>query len=396
MKLLHVISSINPASGGPIEGIIQQNATMLRFGVTREAVTLDVPEAPYLKKIPFAVYALGVTPGVGQTKRLISRYGYSPKLIPWLLENANKYDCIIVNGIWNYAAFSASVAFRYLKPRYFVFTHGMLDPWFRVNYPFKHIFKQISWLFVEGPLLKHARAVLFTSEDELQFAHNAYWGYRGYHERVVGYGIAAPPALSPDQISAFRSMVPALGGRPYLFFLSRIHPKKGCDILINAFACVAHENSDIDLVVAGPDQVGWRQELENLAAKLGMTGRIHWPGMLLGDAKWGGYRGAEAFLLPSHSENFGIVVAEAMACGAPVITTNKVNIWREVEGSGGGLVAADNEADFALALKAFLNMSAAEKAEMRVKAVAGYRDYFDLDAKAAQLLKLLKRSKMES
>ena len=101
---------------------------------------------------------------------------------------------------------------------------------------------------------------------------------------------------------------------------------------------VAEVAPDLDLVMAGPDQVGWMAELKGLAERLGVAGRIHWPGLMTGRAKWGALAGAEAFILPSHQDSFGVAVGEALGCGTPVLITDKVNIWREVRACGAGLV----------------------------------------------------------
>ena len=100
--------------------------------------------------------------------------------------------------------------------------------------------------------------------------------------------------------------------------------------------------------------------------------------MLTGDVKWGAFRGAKAFVLPSHQENFGIVVAEAMAAGTPVLITDKVNIWREVQKSGGGLVEADDAAGIERLLQKFLALSDAERAEMGRLARTGFLEYFEI------------------
>src|SRR5262249_23386297 len=134
-----------------------------------------------------------------------------------------------------------------------------------------------------------------------------------------------------------------LEGKSFILFLSRIHPKKGCDLLIKGFAEVFGADPTKLLVIAGPDQVGWKLELERLVSDSGLQGRVLWPGMLMGDAKWGAYRCCEAFALPSHQENFGIVVSEALACGKPVLISNRVNIWKEIREDGAGLVEDDTE-----------------------------------------------------
>ncbi len=217
---------------------------------------------------------------------LWTRYGFTPAFIPWLKAHARDYDRIIVNGFWNFAAFGASIALRNKPVPYYVYTHGMMDPWFRRQYPVKHWVKQAHWLACEGPLLSRAAAVLFTADDELSRASDAFFGYR-YKEIVAGYGTAEPPVATDAMTHAFRKAVPGLKDRRFLLFMSRIHPKKGCDLLVETFAKVAQSAPEVDLVMAGPDQTLWQPALIAIADRQGMASRIHWPGMLQGDAKWG-------------------------------------------------------------------------------------------------------------
>jgi glycosyltransferase involved in cell wall biosynthesis len=320
------------------------------------------------------------------------RYGYTRRLAPWLKANAQNYDAVIVNGLWNYTALAARRAFRGTPVRYFVFTHGMLDPWFRRTYPVKTLLKQVFWWFSEGPLLAGACAVLFTSEEERVLARNAFWPYK-CREAVVGYGTADVTGNPQEQVAAFRARLPQLGDRSFLLFLSRIHEKKGCDLLIEAFAVAAEKDPALQLVIAGPDQVGLAGSLKKTAAELGITDRIHWPGMLSGDAKWGAFHACEAFVLPSHQENFGIVVAEAMACAKPVLITNKVNIWREVEQGGGGLVVNDDQQGIQDLLARFFSLSKDERRQMSEAARATFLAHFNIDANVTTLLNVLAEGK---
>ncbi|MGY4344971.1 glycosyltransferase involved in cell wall biosynthesis [Bradyrhizobium sp. GM7.3] len=268
---------------------------------------------------------------------------------------------------------------------YFVFTHGMLDPWFQKQYPVKAAFKQLSWLFNEGPLLRNANGVLFTCEEERLLARDAFWPYR-VHEFVVGYGTSDVTGNYDAQVAAFRSRLPRLGQRNFLLFLSRIHPKKGCDLLIDAFAKIASSVPDLDLVIAGPDQSGWVGQLKQRAAAAGVDHRIHWPGMLEGDLKWGAFRGCEAFVLPSHQENFGIVVAEALACGKPVLITDKVNIWREIKEDGAGLVVADDSAGILSLLQGYLRLTAGERQAMANAGRQTFLKRFNIEQNVLTLL----------
>jgi glycosyltransferase involved in cell wall biosynthesis len=381
MRLLHVLASANPAGGGPIEAILRQSEAFRAMGRGEiELVTLDDPSASWVQAYPGKIIALGVprTELTGWRRRLPwVHYGYAPAFVPWLKKNARGYDAVVLNGIWNYTALGVKSALVGTRIPYVVFPHGMLDPWFVKTYRLKAIFKQISWWFCEGPVLNNARAVFFTTEEERTLARGVFHPYR-VRERVVGLGTSDIQGDAARQSEAFRAQMPRLGSRPYLLYLSRIHPKKGCDLLIEAFAAAMPARPGLQLVIAGPDQTGWRQQLEKRAGELGIADSIHWPGMLSGDVKWGAFRGAEAFVLPSHQENFGVVVAEAMAAGRPALITNKVNIWREVEESGGGLVESDDVEGITRLLRQFLSMTEETRAEMGRRARACFLERFEI------------------
>lgn len=383
MKILRVIASVDPRTGGPIEGLKLSANAMRDDGHETEVVCLDDPAAPYVASFPFPVHACG--PGT-------RRYGYTPKLARWIAENGNQYDAAVVHGLWNHASIGGWQGLRKAGLPYVVFTHGMLDPWFRETYPLKHQLKQILWTLAQGKVLRDAHRVLFTSEEECRLARGVFRGH-AYREQVVAYAAGEPPDEAAEQRAAFRALLPAVDDRRYLLFLSRIHPKKGCDLLMDAFVDMAGAHPDVDLVIAGPDQVGMKAELMAKAVSAGIAHRIHWPGMLSGKAKWGAFRGAEAFVLPSHQENFGIVVAEAMACGTPVLITNKVNIWREVLETGSGLVENDDRDGIVRLLNTFLGLSDGERQSLGHRARQGFERCFRADAAARDLLVALKAAR---
>jgi glycosyltransferase involved in cell wall biosynthesis len=138
--------------------------------------------------------------------------------------------------------------------------------------------------------------------------------------------------------------------------------------------------------MAGPDQMGWVAELKALAQRLGITDRVTWPGMLKGEGKWGAFYSAEVFALPSHQENFGIAVAEALGCGLPVLISDKVNIWREVLSSNAGFVAPDNELGTLQLLSQWLSLAPERRVEMRANALRLFDAKFTVDAMAQELL----------
>ena len=385
IRVLNIIPTLDPAAGGPVEGLLSQIAT-LHPSMSFEVVSLDAPDSSYVKRFPVPVIALGVDPSQPDHRNKFQRhYGYSPKMIPWLRENVRHYDAVITHSMWNYAAYAAARVLPTSGVPYFVYTHGMMDPWFRRAYPLKHLAKQAFWLFNEGILLSRATRVLFTAEDERLLARGAFIGHNRYSEAVVGYGGTDPSPHAAAERGGFRERFPAWAGSPYLLFLSRIHPKKGCDMLVDAFAEIAERAPDLQLVIVGPDQVGLLPGLRAQALARGVGGRVHFPGPLYGNDKWNAIAGADAFVLPSHQENFGVVIAEAMACRTPVLTTNRVNIWREVEAAGGGLIETDTPKGIVRLLERWLTLPAGQKSAMRERARLGYETFFRMEMASERL-----------
>jgi len=380
MKLLHVISSVNPKGGGPIEGIRQLHAPIIKLGATVDVVCCDAPDDPCLANtglstvIPLGPAHLG--------------YGYTPRLLPWLRANAAQYDAVIVNGLWQYTGFAAWRALAGTKTPYFVFTHGMLDPWFKHTYPLKHLKKWLYWPWAEYRVLRDARAVIFTCEDERLLARQSFWLYRA-NEAVTAYGTSSPPANGSELKNKFLDSNADLRGKRLVLFLSRIQDKKGCDLLIDAFAQVASKDKNLHLVMAGPDQSGWVATLQAQAAKLGIADRISWTGMLQGDMKWGAFYAAEVFCLPSHQENFGIVVAEALACGKPVLISNKVNIWREIESDAAGFVDTDTVDGTVRNLQRWLALDADGYAAVSGRARQCFATRFHIQRAAERLVEII-------
>lgn len=392
MKVLHVIPTVNPEYGGPIAGIFTSSVALREQGCECEIVSLDAPTDPWVVGCPLPVHPTGSgrdgMPGWAK-QLLLVRYGYTPSFVPWLKKNASRYDAVIVNGLWNYATFGAWRALRHGMVPYFVFPHGMLDPYFNKLDPLKAMAKQLVWWFSEGPLIAAATGVFFVSEEEKLLAEGSFWPFR-CRGQVLPFGTEDVGGDPKAQEAAFLAAFPKLAGRDFLLYLGRIHPKKGCDLLIEAFAAVAKEAPGLDLVVAGPDSVGWAKALEDRSEELGIADRIHWPGMLQGDLKWGAFRAASAFVLPSHQENFGIVIAEASACGTPTLTTFKVNIWREVRDGGAGLVASDDVAGISDMLERFLHLSEQDRLHMGASARALFVAKLDIRAMAPQFVRALR------
>ncbi|WP_259727985.1 MULTISPECIES: glycosyltransferase [Synechococcales] len=362
-----------------MEGVCQITPHLAALGVVTTVASLDPPGATWLQHQSFSTVGLGP---------VASNYGYRRGLPTRIRALAQQHDAVIIEGTWQYHAYATWRALHDTDIPYFVYTHGMLDPWFKRTYPLKHLKKWAYWPWADYRVLRDASGVLFTTEQERLLARQSFWLYQA-KESVVGLGTSAPPGDAVQQLELFLARFPQLRGKRILLFLSRIHPKKGIDLLIDAFAAVADLDPRLELVIAGPDQVGWQDQLQQRAAALGIANRITWPGMLSGDLKWGAFRAAELFCLPSHQENFGIVVAEALANGLPVAIAQPVNISADVADSGAGLVHEDTVAGTTEVLRQWLALDAVEKQQMGQRGVELFRDRFDFASVARILLPVL-------
>ncbi len=377
MLLLNVIPSVDPTQGGPVEGLRQTIKATRHLGHTHEVLTFDAPREPWVSSFAAETHALGP---------VRSTYGYTARAVPWLRANVNRFDAVIVHGLWQYNGRAVRQALRGSAVPYFVYPHGMLDPWFKHAYPFKHIKKSLYWWASQRAVLRDAAAVLFTADEEARLASQSFWPYR-VNAAVVGYGVTLGAPDTLGSAAAFVQAWPATRGKRLVLFLSRLHPKKGADVLIEAFAQVAAGDPDLHLVMAGPDdKTGVRAGLEAQASRLGIANRITWTGMLTGDAKWSAIQAAEVFALPSHQENFGIAVVEALALGVPVLISDKVNIWREIVRAGAGFADTDTVAGAAATLHRWLSLNVAQRTAMKLRAVACYQRQFNMQAAAQRLV----------
>ncbi len=375
LKILHVTSSLDPRGGGVAEAIRQIAAALVRAGHTTEIATVDAPGAAWLQDQPCPVHALGPNR---------TSYQYAVGLEPWLRRRRDDFDTVISHGLWQYSGFATWRAWRGARGPRFVYAHGMLDPWFKHTYPRKHLKKWLYWPWAEHRLLRSARAVFFTCEQEKLLARESFWLYR-VKEAVAPLGIEEPPGPTERQIEAFYHAYPQLRGRPFLLFFGRVHPKKGVDLLLSALATQPHAPV---VVVAGPGDAALVSQLQHDSALL--PNPPIWTGMLTGDLKWGALRAAEAFILPSHQENFGLAVVEALACGTPVLISNKVNIWREIVEDNAGLAAEDTLAGVGDLLARWHALTPDLRRQMAANARRSFETRYQIDQSTAGLVQQMR------
>ncbi len=271
------------------------------------------------------------------------------------------------HGLWlasNRA--SAAAATRGGLPRV-VSTRGMLEPWARRHHRWR---KSAAWHGFQRRHLQRASVLHATADAEA--------------DALREIGLSSPIAVIPNGVALPDATAPHSGGRRRTLFLSRVHPKKGLPLLLDAWAEVKPEGWE--LVIAGPDEGGHRAELETQVTRLGLDG-VEFSGAVPDDEKWALYRSADLFVLPTYSENFGVVVAEALASGLPVLTTTGAP-WAEVESHGCGWWVEPTPRPVRDALSDAVSRTDAERRAMGLRGRSLVASRYDWDAIAAQMLEV--------
>lgn len=376
--MLHVIRSLRPETGGLVEAVKNLTPALRQLG--HESTILSLDPADIDRNDPPAIVRGRSSHG----------WGRSPEYVRWLREHRREFDAVIVHGLWQQQGFGAWQALRGTDTPYFVFCHGMLDPWFRRTYPLKHAKKWLYWPWADYRVLRDAAGVCFTAEDERRAARESFWLYRS-RELVTPLGLAEPPGDPAMQREKFFAEHPVLRQRPFLLFLGRIHPKKGLEELFGAYAAIYGDRADAPgLAIAGPcADEAYLQSLKARTAQLGVEHSVRWLGMVTGDVKWGALHACEAFVLLSHQENFGMAVVEALACSRPVLISKQINIWREIVADGAGLAAPDREAGAADVLYQWQTMRADARAAMARAAGECFQSRFAIGRAARHLVESL-------
>jgi glycosyltransferase involved in cell wall biosynthesis len=370
-SLLHLIRTLDPERGGPVTFLKQLSAVHAAMGIRVAILTLDRNESAWMANLPVSAFECSPSPG---------GYGYNPSLENKLTELAGTFDTMVVHGLWQFHGFCAMRASARIGVPYFVFPHGMLDPWFRRSYPIKHLKKQLYWVLAERRVLQGAKAVLFTSENESRLAKDTFLPEARYRGRILPLGVERNPAV-PDRLrELFFKEFPHLRDRRFLLFLGRLHPKKGCDLLIKAMARI---RPPIDLVFAGPiSNKEYVCKLKRSAEEL----PIVFAGMLHGDIKSGALAAAEALILPSHQENFGLVVAEALSFGTPALLSDRVAVAEDVVSSGAGFMEPDTLIGTERLIERWLQEGTLA---MRTSALNCFQKRFDIKHSARELMRIL-------
>ena len=381
MRILHVIPAVAPRYGGPSTAIWPMTQAVREHGgYDVEIATTDADgRGGRLTEADL--------PDRGADVHLFrwekgENLKYSRSLSDWLTAHAHEYDLIQTHSVWNYPTTVACRAARRAGVPYVIRPCGMLS-----HYTWeKSKWKKLSyWWLRERNNVRHAAGFHVTSNDERQEVLRL--GVTAPVE-VIPLGIGNDAWETPVELEWLREQCPQAGSRPILLFLSRLHPKKGIiDFLLPAMAQL---KTQAFLVIAGGEDghaPGYVRQIENEISRLGLRGQVALLGSIPPQRRWAAFDGADLFVLPSHAENFGIVVPEAMARGKPVVVTTGVQFGEHVTASGAGSVVSLDVRELAASLDRWL----ADPAR-RARAGEGGRSYvrqhFTWDRTAERLAEL--------
>jgi glycosyltransferase involved in cell wall biosynthesis len=344
MKVLHVIPSVSEKSGGPSQAIFPMCRALMAQGVDVLLATtdnrLDVSSLKFqVSGSESAIHNFKDVPTIFFPAQVGNSFKYSRPFSAWLNDNVSQFDVVHIHAVFNHASIAAAGACRRRGVPYIVRPLGTLDPWSMKQ---KSLRKRVFWHAGIKKMLSAAAAIHYTSQAEQQSVENSL-GLN--HGAVVPLGIemqSMDPARAQEQLSEHFL---ELCGEPYVLVLSRLHPKKGLEVLVDAFLSLMQqpEFQAVRLVLAGEGEASYVQMLKRKVENNHAAQSILFPGWLTGDKKEAVLRNASLLALPSHQENFGVCVMESLTCGVPVLVSPQVNLAEQIETAGAGWVAEIDE-----------------------------------------------------
>jgi len=385
MRVLQVVFSLASRTGGPAFDVVESSLALRRCGVETTVFATDMAEPPSAKHhrrvspsdLPAGAEELDLRLFPA---RWPYRIAFSPALYRALAREVPRYDVVHIHTLFSFPQFAAyRQAIRHGIP-YIVAPCGALDPYLRRHGRLRKAIVHVLW---QRDMLNRASVLQFRTEEEARLVADV---APAVPRVVVSNGIRCAEYGELPSGSEFRRRY--LGGDdgPLVMNIGRLSYKKGLDILIRAFAILWKDVPGCWLAIVGPDDEGLTPQLQALAEREGIASRVVFTGMLRGEDKLGALAAADVWALSSHSENFGIVVAEALAAGLPVVISPAVNIAPDIAEAGAGVVCELTAQAFAAEITALLRNDS-RRAELSTKA-REYVKRWDWDVVGPQLAEM--------
>lgn len=331
MNICHVIGTLDPAAGGPSVVVLRLAEAQARLG--HNVSILALQRAQRIDVIDNFV-ASSATVDRLRLRRITLHRRMDRVLLGSLMREFDgllpALDVLHLHGLWELMLLRIARRAKLANTPYIITPHGMLDPW---SLSQKRLKKRIALAVAFRGMLNAAATLHALNDDEKRLLQPLRLQAPVV---VIANGVDLNEIHPLPEPGRFRAAHPEVGDQPYLLFLSRLHYKKGLDILADAFAQFVERGGAMHLVVAGPDG-GVRQDFERRIREHGLEKRVHLVGPLYGPQKIEALRDAAGFVLPSRQEGFSVAITEAMAVGLPVIITDSCH-FPEVAEVGAGFI----------------------------------------------------------
>jgi glycosyltransferase involved in cell wall biosynthesis len=333
MKILHVIPAVAPCYGGPSQAVIEMCLALQHAGLDVELGTTDADGNGHL---PVELDKPSLYHGVRTHffhRDQSEAFKFSRSLQRWLDENVTRYDIVHIHAVFSHATYAAARACQRHHVPYVVRPLGTLEPWSMQQ---KRSRKLVAWHLLFRRVLRGAAAVHYTTEQERELTEQSL----GLNKGIVIPNGVDEALLVFESTGKFREQHNIPADAPVLLSLSRLHPKKAINLLLEAFLDLRTHGklAAWHLVVAGDGEAQYVEQLRKITHGTGFEAAIHWVGWLGGEAKSAALAEADLFALGSFQENFGIGAVEAMACGTPVLLSRQVGLAAEVLAAGAGWI----------------------------------------------------------
>lgn len=350
MKILHVISNIASRYGGPSQAVLGMSKVLVEQG--HEVTIFTTNQDGENNKLEVPLNTEIIKDGV-KIKYFNVHFpkGYSTSidLLNALKNEVKNFEIVHIHSIYKFHVAAASFFCRKYNVPYIIRPHGTLDPFIQKKGGFK---KNLYAFFIENKNMKMADKIHYTAEEEFVLAKPY---VKHSRKMIVPNGINLNDYLVSTNRDSLEKKYPELKNKKVILFFSRLHFKKGLDILIDAYSHLLNTQSNLHLLIVGPDNENYSIEILKWAEEKKIKDKITLAGMLSGKEKIEVLKESDVFVLPSYSENFGISVVEAMICKTPVVISNNINIWREIEEHNAGLVVNCDAIEVSNAIKNVLN-----------------------------------------
>ena len=344
MKILHVAPSLKPEWGGVAKVVKGLTESLAKKGIR---ISIFAPSEN--NKNIFISDIEGVDTRIFPEGFFSKCWpGYSKSLAEGLKKEIFDFDLMHIHGIWHYPNFAGYQAARFAGKPFMVTVHGKLEPWCLNHKAFK---KKIYSGLIQRKILREASALHAITDEEVKNISRFVDNKNIFR---VNNGLNTEEFEGLPERERFGDLHPEVKGKKVILFLGRIHPVKGLDLLARAFGDLLKVRRDVQLVIAGPDENGYRGQITELLKTENALSSTSFTGMITGRDKLAAFSGTDILVLPSYSEVLGLSVLEAMACGIPVIITSGCN-FPEVEESCSGIVIGADHLQLSSAIKKLLD-----------------------------------------